>query len=334
MNNSQKVSIIVPVYNVEKYLEKCLNSLINQDYKNVEIILVDDGSTDTSGEICDKFEKIDSRIKVIHKENNGVSSARNTGLKSANGDYICFVDADDYIMKDYVEYLYELLINNNADISLTTEMFGNFNTKQTKKIVQNIISGEDASEKILCYKIPIGVYCKLFKKSFIDQNNISFFEDIFMGEGFNFNMLAFQNANTVSVGNKKIYYYRRDNSTSATTKFSIKKCENSLYAMEKMKKNLIIKTNRIIKSWEYAKWRTYTDAYDYMVLGDGKEENKEKYLEYKDYVTRFYKIYKKVNISTKDKIRAMIMGKNPEIIPLLLKIRRKKHNIKIEGIQK
>ena len=324
------ISIIVPVYNVSKYLKKCIESLINQSYKNVEIILVDDGSNDESEKICDKYKNDDNRIVVIHKKNNGVSSARNCGIDAANGKFVCFVDGDDYVMPDYVEYLYNLINKNNAEISITTEMFGNFDNNQTKKVTEKIWNNEDACEAILCYKVPIGVYCKLFNREFLMKNKIRFFEDIFMGEGFNFNISAFQNADKVVVGNKKVYFYRRDNSTSATTKFSIKKCENSLYAMDKMKENMILKSNRIEKAWKYAKWRTYSDAYDYMVLGDGKKMYNEKYKDYKKYVKKnTYKcLY--VPIKRKDKIRALIMGFSPVCVPILLKIRRLKFGVKIK----
>ena len=100
---SDLISIIIPVYNVEKYLERCVKSVINQTYKNLEIILVDDGAKDNSGKMCDELSKLDSRIKVIHKENGGLSDARNFGLKIATGDYIGFVDSDDYIADDMYE---------------------------------------------------------------------------------------------------------------------------------------------------------------------------------------------------------------------------------------
>ncbi len=104
----KKVSVIVPIYNAEKYLNKCLESIIGQTYKNLEIILVDDGSSDNSPTICDAWAQIDSRIRVIHKKNGGVSSARNAGIDLAQGDYIGFVDADDWIEPN----MYEVLINN------------------------------------------------------------------------------------------------------------------------------------------------------------------------------------------------------------------------------
>ena len=109
------ITIVVPVYNVEKYLRKCIDSILNQTYKNLEIILVDDGSPDNCGQICDEYAKKDNRIKVIHKENGGVSQARNVGIDNSNGEFIAFVDPDDYIEK---EMLYKLKNNiENVDLS-------------------------------------------------------------------------------------------------------------------------------------------------------------------------------------------------------------------------
>lgn len=110
------ISIIVPVYNVEKYLEECIDSILNQTYKNLEIILVDDGSTDKSGIICEDYAKIDSRIKVIHKKNGGLSDARNVGIDKALGEFIIFVDSDDYIDKDMCQILINYVCEYNVDI--------------------------------------------------------------------------------------------------------------------------------------------------------------------------------------------------------------------------
>lgn len=112
------VSVIVPVYNVEKYLSRCIDSIINQTYKNLEIILVDDGSPDRCGDICDQYAIKDSRIKVIHKKNGGLSDARNAGINLAKGDYITFIDSDDWIHPKYIETLYDLVKKHNADISV------------------------------------------------------------------------------------------------------------------------------------------------------------------------------------------------------------------------
>ncbi len=110
------ISVIVPVYNVESYLQKCLDSIIDQTYSNLEIIIIDDGSKDRSGEICDYYKNIDSRIKVVHKQNGGLSDARNIGIDISVGEYICFVDSDDYLEKNYVLKMYEKIKDKDIDI--------------------------------------------------------------------------------------------------------------------------------------------------------------------------------------------------------------------------
>ena len=117
------ISVIIPVYNVEKYLKKCLDSVINQTYKNLEIILVDDGSSDKSGLICDEYTKLDKRIKVVHKKNEGLSSARNTGLDIAKGKYISFIDSDDFVSIYMYEIMYKEIIKNNRDIVIARHIY-------------------------------------------------------------------------------------------------------------------------------------------------------------------------------------------------------------------
>lgn len=182
IEKNYKVSIIVPVYNVAPFLEKCVESILSQTWDFIVIILVDDGSTDKSGLICDQMKQKDNRIKVLHKRNDGVSAAQNSGMEMANGGFICFVDGDDYVMPDYIEYMLEQIVKNKADIALITRMFGNFEEKQVESDMTKIWNGEDAVEAILCYQVPIGCYCKLFRMEFLDQ--IKFIPEIFIGEGF------------------------------------------------------------------------------------------------------------------------------------------------------
>lgn len=118
------ISVIIPVYNVEKYIDNCLESIINQTYKNLEIILVDDGSTDNSGKICDDYALKDSRIKVIHKNNGGLSDARNKGLDVATGDFVSFIDSDDTIALDMYEVLHNRLLEDKTDIAVTKISWG------------------------------------------------------------------------------------------------------------------------------------------------------------------------------------------------------------------
>ena len=147
------ISVIVPVYNVEKYLDKCIKSIINQDYINLEIWLIDDGSTDSSGEICNKYAEKDHRITVIHKENGGLSDARNVALDQMQGKYVLFIDSDDYIEKKYISYLHMLLKDYQCDISVCNFKYVNEKgkminkPKDTGEIIQ--YSRKEAIEKIL-----------------------------------------------------------------------------------------------------------------------------------------------------------------------------------------
>lgn len=325
-----KVSVIVPIYNVEKYLTKCIETIMNQTYKNIEIILVDDGSPDSSGNICDEYAKKDNRIKVIHKDNEGVSAARNSGIDIATGDYVCFVDGDDYVMDDYVEYLLKLSRTGNSDVVLSTELFSDYDLKQIKKDRIKVYTAEETTEAILCYKIPIGVYNKLFKRSFLGKD-IRFLTELKIGEGFNFNTTAFQKANNVTVGHRKIYFYRKDNPTSVTTKFSAEKWKNGLYALEVIKKNFIIKTKRLERAWEFANWRTHTDVYDLLVLANAVSENTELYKRCLSITRRQAYLSFLVPISIKQRLRAIIIGIYPKLIPNLMLMRRKKYNVNVEN---
>ena len=162
------ISVVVPIYNVERFLPICIESIISQSYKKLQIILVDDGSTDNCGNICNEYASRDERLEVIHKQNAGVSAARNTGIDAATGDYICFADGDDYVMPNYVEHLLKLCVDNGAEVAYTIDMFTTFHKEQVSNHYSQIISSEDATENILCYKVPIGVYSKMFKRSFLN----------------------------------------------------------------------------------------------------------------------------------------------------------------------
>lgn len=320
-----KVSVIVPIYRVAKYLPKCIESIRNQDYQNIEIILVDDGSDDESGSIADEYASIDERVTVIHKPNAGVSSARNVGLDNAGGDYVCFVDGDDYIMPDYVSYLLSLAEDNDTDISVTTTMFGNFDETQSTDESAQIYNAEKATELMLCYRFPIGVYCRMFKKSFLDEQGIRFRQELFIGEGFNFNMDCFQRANKIAVGHRKVYYYRRDNENSAMSLFSPRKWENGLYALKVIKDNLIMESDSIEKAWQYAWWRTNSDAYDSIVLADAQNSNHKMYEECRNIVRKNGFVALKVPVSKKDRMRALLMTIWPSAVPFLLKVRKRKY---------
>ena len=206
-----KVSIIIPVYNVEKYIMKCINSVFEQTYKNIEIILVDDGSIDKSGEICDEIVKDNNDVIVIHKENGGLSSARNSGIEMATGDAIFFLDSDDYISSSCIENCVSMLINNNADISIVQmcyiSEFMNEEIINTEKEKIEVLSCQEAIEASL-YQIKYSCCApaKLYKKEVIGDlrfplNKLS--EDLATCH------LLFNNANKIVYSNIYGYYYRQ-----------------------------------------------------------------------------------------------------------------------------
>ena len=174
---NELVSIVVPIYNTEQYIPKCIESLINQTYKNLEIILIDDGSTDNSFNICKKYQKEDERIKLFHKENGGVSSARNYGIKKATGEYICFCDSDDYYSLEALTIMTDTIRDSNADLCCFGRYGGAFENKY--------ISKKENSLELLNYLSSIGsynCYSKIFKLSIINQFNLLFDESFAVSE--------------------------------------------------------------------------------------------------------------------------------------------------------
>ena len=210
-----KISVIVPIYNVESYLDNCISSIINQTYRKLEIILVDDGSTDKSGNLCDKYANKDNRIIVIHKKNGGVSEARNTGLKKATGDYISFVDGDDYIHPQMLEVLYTAIEKNPfADFSMiyaqkTYSLTANFESIQIEKIEYKIIQKQKLLINILGrgtngYQDTI-VCNKLYKKQIL--NNIYFNPNIKFSEDTEYCSRIYLKTNHAILIEKEMYYY-------------------------------------------------------------------------------------------------------------------------------
>lgn len=163
-----KISVIIPVYDVQDYLADCLESVINQTYTNLEIILVDDGSTDKSGVICDEYSKKDGRIKVVHKSNGGLSSARNSGLNVFSGEYFSFVDSDDVIDEKYIQTLYENAKRENCSLSVCSYLrFNDVIEREESKNEYSIFTGKECFQKILDGQIDLTVaWGKLYKRDF------------------------------------------------------------------------------------------------------------------------------------------------------------------------
>lgn len=207
------ISIVIPVYNVENYIERCLESVIKQTYKNIEIILVNDGSTDKSGEICRKYAQSDSRIKVIEKENGGLSSARNAGIDAANGKYITFVDSDDFVCKSYVRYLYSMLIEAGADISMCGYLKVEGNTIPDIKLKHKCtcLAGQKALLALLYQRgISSSAWAKMYKLSL--WNEIRFPEGMLHEDVAVMYRIFRKVSSVVCISDRLYYYYQRPGS--------------------------------------------------------------------------------------------------------------------------
>lgn len=206
---SNIISIIVPIYKVEKYLDRCINSILNQTFTDFELILVDDGSPDRCGDICDEYAKKDKRIKVIHKENGGLSDARNSGLDVATGKFVAFIDSDDFIHKDMYMILYNAIIDSKSDISQCKFKYFFKEDELNKNIINDgnykIYNNIDAIEEVIENKnLNVNVWNKLYKKELF--NDIRFpkgkiHEDEFV------TYKVFYKASSISFVDKELYYY-------------------------------------------------------------------------------------------------------------------------------
>ena len=167
------VSIIVPVYNVENYLDRCINSIVKQTYKSLEIILVDDGSTDCSGNICEQWKERDFRIKVYHKKNGGLSDARNYGMEKTNGEFICFVDSDDWLEQRFIEIMKSEMVNNEADIvecnfiRTSGDIDKNYTENYSNEI--EIFCGNDCFFQFLQNKFLMVVWNKIYRRELLES---------------------------------------------------------------------------------------------------------------------------------------------------------------------
>lgn len=221
------ISVIVPVYNVEKVLYHCIESILNQTFDDFELILVDDGSTDNSGKICDEYSEKDNRIRVIHKPNGGVSSARNAGIEAAKGEYICFVDSDDYLESNYLKELIETKkkypdFDNVWCGFQTVEDYLKSNINTVASEYNKDYSFSDLSSIMdLCEKWLIQMpWNKLFETKIIKENNLLFPPELSLGEDYIFNLRYLDCTNgKIAVVNKPLYDYLRDGKESLDNKY-------------------------------------------------------------------------------------------------------------------
>ena len=323
------ISIIVPVYNVEKYLTCCIESVLAQTYKNWELILIDDGSEDSSGVICDEYSRKDKRIKTIHKSNEGVSISRNIGVKEASGEYIVFLDSDDYLDVDTLKILLENILNYNADGSFGAIKYVN---EKNEKMVEYILpeSKIEGSEKFnSLFQDLYNNYCfhavwgKLFKKNIIIDNKICFEENFSILEDGMFVSDYLSFSNNFVVSSKAFYNYRQFESDSLMKKFNrnamdalSRKYEKDAFFRAKFNKDneLFYARKIFVYIYNYILQIYIRSNYSY----HEQEELLREYLS-KQVVTETLDRIKSLNkISKKDKFKCFMLNINPKILHFIL----------------
>lgn len=260
-----KITVVIPVYNTEKYLKECINSLLNQTLKEIEFIFVNDGSTDSSQSIIESYQKNDSRITLVNQQNQGVSVARNRGIEKAQGEFIAFVDSDDYVKNDMYEALYNNAVKANADIVVSSffkEIDGSFITINLPFQDDKVFNSAEIKEKIIPYLIEkdgLNTSCtKLYRKNLLNKNSISFPQGVALGEDGWFNFKAFNAANNVYFTSYKGYYYRevsgsatRDIGTKDYFKRALEVFHTDYHSLSSRKfseeEMIILKGKRLIK---------------------------------------------------------------------------------------
>ena len=286
MTKRPKVSICVPIYNMEKYLSECLDSLVNQTLKDIEIVCVNDESKDKSLDILNEYSKKYSNIKVISQKNTGLGGARNTGLKNASGEYVGFVDADDFVEKDMYQKLYDAAIKEKAEISMCNLKFYPPDVKTKKTIwfkeYKGIVDGEFLNKNTQPWN-------KIVSKDLIKRTNFEFYEK--NGDGM-FVLLMIQANGIVSI-NDKLYNYRVGHSSMSTNY----KLDNFIISINSAHKQIeeLSKTNLVGQYKEYFEYRLIYSLIQGLAIA-AKKCNKEVFNKYKKELKELK--YKK-NIYTK-----------------------------------
>ncbi len=317
--SENKISVVIPIYNVEKYLAKCIDSILAQTYQNLEIILVDDGSTDNSPAICDEYEKKDVRIKVIHKSNGGLSDARNRGIEISTCDYICFVDSDDYIAENMLEILLTRMIKDGSDMAVCNFLYVD---EQGESIEERngylpIKDGIFTKEEILIQTAQphfapyTAAWNKLYKRSLFE--NIVFpygktIEDAFVAHE------IVDKCSKISCIESPLYYYVQRCDSIMGVKFNLARLDGveafakrAEYAIDKENLILAVFSVRLMIAWMIKGLRCV----------DKTKEFKIRFRELKQIYNKTYKKIKNNNIGTKCKIQFVLFRFSPRLYNLI-----------------
>ena len=295
---SECISVIIPIYNVEQYLEKCLDSVISQTYQTLEIILVDDGSTDRSPQICDEYAKLDKRIHVIHQKNKGLSGARNTGIRQAKGDYVTYLDSDDYIHPEAYQTMYDNLIKEGADISLAsfTDVYDSDHEYEALDNECTTYSGHEAAGNFYhdssLYLLSVLAWNKLIKRELL--SDFSFPEGKIHEDEYTSYKLLYS-AKSVVYSKAVLYYYRQRKDSIMGQGFNIRRLE-LLDALEEAIKFYQENQETELAGEAATRYLNVLMSYYGRMKEDCKEE-KEKTAKLYERFLKAYKTYKDVSLA-------------------------------------
>lgn len=307
----KKVSVVVPLYKSEPFMRKLVDSVLNQTYQNLELILVDDESPDNCGVIADEYSQKDSRVVVIHKKNGGCCDARNAGLKAATGEYLMLADGDDWMELDCIEYLVKILEENNCEMSMSDSIFTTRDRSQNESDNIRIWTKERATCGILYVDTPIGPWNKLYTTNIIRKNNLSFSIPWF-GEGLYFSVMAAQYSNQVAVGHKKIYNYRLNNPNSGTTVREVHNALNAQWNINNIKENLVVRTTKTEMACDWHIFNNNFMVIMYILGARAKDDYIEQYKKArKDLRRGFLNVFLHSAVSKKVKIKMLAYAISP-----------------------
>ena len=304
MSKMPLISVIIPVYNVEKYLRKCVDSVIDQTYKNLEIILVDDGSTDNSGAICDEYIKKDKRIQVIHQKNRGLSAARNTGIKIAKGEYFSFIDSDDWVDVKFIETLCNLAKKYKVPLCVVGEyimfptdtrrgyMLSNGKDLEIIKAEKDCFSEQQALHTVFAdygYKVINKLFsAEIFKQVLFPEG--LFYEDIWIL------FKIVQRINKIVVCDTPLYYYNRQNENSVSRgKFNIHMLDYFIVTDEMMERAKELKDKKFVRKIQRARISHIIGFFKRMMLSNFSD----------------YKIIKKMQSELRKNIWVLLLSPRP-----------------------
>ena len=309
-----EVSIIVPVYQVEKYIRQCIDSILAQTFTDFELILVDDGSKDKSGQICDEYARMDKRVKVIHKENGGAADTRNRGMDQAVGNYVMFVDSDDYIAPTMLECLYRNMLNENADIAACNYLYFYENDRQ-KDFATNVKSEVLTGAEIFYYRknernygFWTVVWNKLMKRQTVGKVRFrsgKYYEDEFWA-----NEIYQMDIKIVTIQECLYYYRQHENSTMRQ-----KKIARSLDLIEAYQERIYI----YLKEQKYAEQAYKVLVYSLEYLEESKrlitnEDERKKYIQAEKLTRDIVNQLKKRKLSRVQKVSLVFLGINPCLV--------------------